>query len=510
MASDISGLPASLPDVVYAYIEALPAGRFMGFPLGAIDRTGIHAWKVALFLADGAAMPGNMPSGYGFGLDDESAIIGAFGEIAEAILPTLRLIETPRRLGSYHELRAEVGPRGIADPLTLCLPAGSPVGRDTPLAWTAAHRVATGEPVLVPLDLAATDHFELPEGYKPFTPLITNGLGAGPDLEWAIGHGLLELLQRDGNGLVFRALDRGIVLDLSSGVDAVNAGLLAHLDALGIEVLPKFATDAFGQANLYVVGYDRDGHQPSVPIMLSACGEACDPDRNVALRKALLEFMSARVRKAYAHGPLAVARQVAPEAFLRDFVEATMPSLVGGEVRAFETTKAWATMSADELRQELAPIVFSRRSQKAFADLPEAKLADTRERGRAARLALEAAGFDVLAVDGSPKEGGIGVAKVIVPGLEVETMSYHRIGLRNTQKLLERDIGLIRFGQESKTIRPVRLTPEVLESLGGRQPLLDIAAVDRVVGSLYPLYREPEAHHVAHVLETRSGAPRSG
>ncbi len=77
-------------------------------------------------------------------------------------------------------------------------------------------------------------------------------------------------------------------------------------------MLPKFATDEFGLANLYVVGFDQDGRGPRVPIMLSACGEACDPDRNRALRKALLEFCSARVRKTYGHGPLDEASSVAP------------------------------------------------------------------------------------------------------------------------------------------------------------------------------------------------------
>ena len=501
MPSDTRDLPRDLPDAVHRYIEALPEGRYVGFSLGELDRTGVHAWKAALFLANGNAMPGNMPSGYGYGMDGSTALVGAFGEIAEAILPTLRLIDTAKTFGSYDDLVVKVGVRGIADPLTLCLPAGSPVTRDTQLAWVAAKRVATGEPVLVPIDLAATDVFELPPGYKTFTPLITNGLGAGPDLEWATGHGLLELLQRDGNGLIFRALDKGVVLDLSDGVDADTSDLLAHLDQLGIEVLAKFATDEFGLANLYVVGYDRAGHEPEVPIMLSACGEACDPDRNVALRKALLEFLSARVRKAYAHGPMAQVQRVAPAAFVRDFIEAAMPSLVGGETRAFDEMLAWARMSTSELRQELEDSVFARTSTKSFTDLPQASFSNTRERGQAALRILEEAGFDVLVVDGSPAGELVGVAKVIVPGLEVETMSYHRIGERNARKLLERDLGLIRFGEPSDTLLPVRLAPEALDRFGGRQPLLDVAAVDRLVGRLYPLYREPEAHHVAHVLE---------
>ncbi len=79
--------------------------------------------------------------------------------------------------------------KSVADPLTLCLPAGSPVGRGTVLEWTPTVRHATGEIVMMPLDIAATDYFELSEGYQPFTNLITNGLGAGPDVPFALGHG---------------------------------------------------------------------------------------------------------------------------------------------------------------------------------------------------------------------------------------------------------------------------------------------------------------------------------
>ena len=496
----VTGLPAKLPDAARAYIAGLPAGSLVGFPLAAIDRTGIPAWKVALFLEDEARFPGNMPSGYGYGATDGEAIIGALAEIAEAICPTLRLMETSWREGSYRSLRAEIGAERIVDPLTLCLPAGSPVDHDTNLAWTEAVRARTDERVLVPLDVAATDWFELPPHYQPFTTLITNGLGAGPDLDWAAGHGLLECLQRDGNGLLFRALDQGVVLDLDEGLDEDTRALIAHVRDCGITLLPKHATDEFGLCNLYVVGFDEEGRGPRVPIMLSACGEACDPDRNRALRKAVLEFCSARVRKVYGHGPLNEAQSVAPPGYIDAFINRALPSLDQEESRALRTMMDWAG-DGKAIRDALEPTVFSVRSTKRFADLPTASLADTRERGQFARQRLEAEGFDVLYVDGSPSNGAFAVAKTIVPGLEVETMSYARIGERNTRKLLERDNALIRFGDASEKLRPVRLTGDALERLapwtGGRAPLFDVEEAARIVGPLYPLYREPEAHHVA-------------
>lgn len=495
----IEGLPERLPEPVRAYLDVLPEGRVVGFNLAGLDRTGIPVWFVALFLEDPFYV-GAMPSGIGYGATDDEALIGAVAEIAENLMPSVALLPRLRARGgdnedqrSYHDLVRVYGAGAVADPLTLGLPAGSPVDRDTPLDWTKAIRARTGESVWAPLDVAATDYFELRQGYQPFTNLITNGLGAGPDVDFALGHGLLEMLQRDGNGLLFRALDQGVMLDLD-GIGPETRAMLDRLESLGIRALPKFATDQFGMTNLYVVGYDEDPARTPAPIALSACGEACDPDRERALRKALLEFQAARVRKTFGHGPLALADTVAPPGYVESFIQKALPSLDLEESRALQAMLAWIDFSPAELRGVLSETVYSQASTKAFSDLPTTSAPDGHARGKIARERLEAAGFDVLYVDCSPPGGGIGVVKAIVPGLEVETMSYYRIGERNTKKLIERDHPLIRFGTPTDTLLPVRLTPEAIERFGG-QPLFDVALAEQIVGSHYPLYREPESHH---------------
>ena len=90
-------LPADLPEAARRYIDALPPGRFVAFPMTPLDRTGVPAWKVGLFLDDPQGLAGAMPTGYGYGTTDGQAIVGAVAEIAEMICPTLRLMETPRR-----------------------------------------------------------------------------------------------------------------------------------------------------------------------------------------------------------------------------------------------------------------------------------------------------------------------------------------------------------------------------------------------------------------------------
>ena len=488
-------LPSNLPDAARAYLDAFPAGELTAFPLTPLDRTGLPVWVVALFPND-PRLEGIMPYGVGYGSDEGQAILGGLGEIAEMVQPTLSLAGALRTRGSWRELTRALGEGAVADPLALCLPAGSPVGRDTPLEWVEAVRARDGAAVLVPIEIAAYSRKDLTPGYVPFTTLISNGMGAGPDVDWALGHGLLELLQRDGNGLLFRALDQGVVLDLPDSLSpAARAALDAYASA-GIDVKVKFATDEWGLCNLYCVGREADGRAPPTPIMLTACGEACHPDRDAALEKALSEFAASRVRKAFAHGPSALAEQVAPPGYVARFMGQSGSNAKTGEGRAFEAMADWTTRSADVLAGWLKDSVQAERARKPFAELPTAPAPDARARGRIVRERLQAGGLEPLYVDLSPPDRAIAVVKAITPGLEVETMSYHRIGERNAAKLIARDHPLVRFGEASDTLKPVRLTPQACARLGG-QPLFDTALADRIVGPLYPLYREPEAHHVA-------------
>ena len=489
-----SGLPTGLGPAAHAYLDAFPAGDVVAFPIHGLDRLGLPVWVVALFPED-AALTGIMPYGVGYGATDEAAVLGGLGEIAEMIWPTLTLGARTKTRGSYAELVRSLGARAVADPLTLCLPAGSPVDHATILEWVEAKRWADGSPVLVPIDLAAYSAKELTPGYRPFTTIISNGMGAGPDLDWAIGHGLCEILQRDGNGLLFRALDRGVKLELDGELAASTRAILDRFAAAGIRAMPKFATDQFGLPNLYCVGVD-EAAPPAAPIMVTACGEACHPDRTAALDKCLTEYAASRARKAFAHGPAELAARVAPEGYVRRFLAQAGAAAKSSDPRAFDAMRDWTRRDAAELRGWLADTVLAERGSHRFDALPSHPAPDGHARAAAARAAVAAAGFDILYVDMSPADRAVSVVKVIVPGMEVETMSYYRIGARNTEKLLALDSPLIRFGAtESATLRRIRLTPADAERLG--HPLFDTAAADARVGSLYPLYREPEAHHVA-------------
>ncbi len=491
-------LPPRLPEPAAAYVESMPPGHVEMFSLTGLDNTNIACWNT-IFLNDaGLPFTGETPHGVGYGLDDAEAMTGATGELAEAVHSAAGFARLQLTTGSYATLAGRLGRRCVADPLTLCLPAGSPVDHDSVLDWVPAQRWPSGETVFVPAELAACAPGDLRAGYTAFTTPITNGLGAGPDVEFAVAHGLGELLQRDGNGLGFRAMDRGITLDLGDGpADPRTRTLLRRFAASGIEVMPKFASDEFGVANLYVVGRQVAG-EPAFPIMVTACGEAASLDREHALRKALLEFASSRMRKAFSHAPLARIAHVAPPDYLQRF--RAYHTLAEEESRALSAMKAWCSADVPELEAMLRDSVFSERASVRFDALPSWNGA-----GQLGELAsrIGRAGMEILFLDFSPPGSSrVHVVKVIVPGLEVETMSYHRIGERGVRKLLDRHSPLVGFGEPPAGALPVRLPDGAAARLGG-QPWLDVAEIDRIVGALYPLYREPLVHSTPIAMEAR-------
>ena len=136
------------------------------------------------------------------------------------------------------------------------------------------------------------------------------------------------------------------------------------------------------------------------------------------------------------HGPLeAVAAAVAARAISK----ATWPRLTleGEEPRALEAMVDWiGSTRATELRSILADTVLSDQLASCHSRLAPRRPASSRRptRSRPARLGWSWIAWPgrwargALYVDNSPAGGEVFACKAIVPGLEVETMSYHRIG----------------------------------------------------------------------------------
>jgi ribosomal protein S12 methylthiotransferase accessory factor len=476
-----------------AYARAMPPGELLLFRDDTIDRVGVPIVASSLHMVNGPWI-----TSHGYGATEEEGMVSAIGELAEEVFAEKALLTLPRFHGSYNELVRARGTSGVVDPLTLCLPAGSPYHPDMLLTWVEVERLTTGERVLVPEEYVAIHPSQL-HGRSPLILPITNGQGAGLSRPQALAHALLELLQRDGNGVRFRAMDQGVVLDLE-GADLSPAlqALLAHYRGLGIEIIPKLASTDFGLVNLYVVAHDP--HVGRQPLMVTACGEAADPDRDRALRKALLEYAGSRARKAFMHGPLDEVARVAPPGYLEQFLPQV--KVDREEERALRGMVEWARMPADALRALTATTLQCRR-KVLFSELPRVQVAeDPSVRCQQVVDQLRAAGLDILVADMSPPDRSVHVVKAIVPGLEVETMTYSRIGERNVARLMEMGEPLAGLGTPPEGARPVRLTPAAEERLGG-PAWFNVRLAEQRVGRLYSLYREPGRHSVQLVLRGR-------
>ena len=480
-------------DAINAYAQALPPGELLEFSTASFDRLGLPCRTATFFAQDGRTR-----GGAGYGYTDSQALVGAMGEMTEEFAASRAVLERPRESGSYAAMVQKYGTESVADPLTLCLDSGGAYTPQMPLEWTPTKRLATGETVWVPVEFVATYRGDV--GPNPLVTPITNGLGAGLTQAQAVAHGLLELLQRDGNGLSIRALATGTALDPATVTDPGARQLFDLLDQNGVEVVVKVASTDFGLPGFYVTGIDRDESPGNLPTRNAGGGEAVHPVAAIALRKALLEFCAARARMAFFHGPLDLVAQLAPSGYLERMLPSVSPA--AQEPRALAEMVRWLGLSLAEMRGLLSPRVQRVDRQVAFSTLPTAQesLADDKE----ALLAditgrLYADGLDILVADFSEFANGVHAVKVLVPGLEVETLSYGRIGERNVRRLLAQPEGLVGLGPAPEGARRVLLTPDAEARLGG-PAWLDWAGVERVVGPLYALYREPGRHAAPLVM----------
>ncbi len=470
-------MTAALEEVARVFRRSLPDGGELSLSrIDGLDRLGIPVVQAAWLAPDGMAV-----TGYGYGLTEIEAQVGALGELCEEVHVGAWLAGAPRIQASY----AALGPGEAVDPLTLCLQAGSHYTPDMSLSWVAGHRWPDGARVLVPAEWVAAHAYQMAEPARLITP-ITNGLGAGVDLAHAIAHGVMELLQRDGNVTSYRALDEGVVIDLPPGALPEVDGLLARLRAAGLRPLVKLAGTELGLANIYVVGDDTC--EADFSLQVSACGEASHPDASRAVRKALLEFVGSRARKAATHGPVARARTVLPAGYVARRVAS---DLGAEEVRALDAMAGWLVMPQGELSTLLAQTAFRQARRVALADLPS--VPSEFVAGSQARLAflagrLSEAGLGIVVVDCSPADSPVRVVRAIVPGLESETMSYHRIGWRGVARLRARGDALVLEAPRAGALR-VQLRPED-EAICGGPAWLDTDRIASLTAQLYPLYRE--------------------
>ena len=506
------GTPYTMPDfqqIEQDYRRGVPGTEEYAFAITPLDRTGLPVWNVVRY-----APNGEMIVGIGYGDTDARACVGAWGELMEQSASLDACRRLPRTRASYDELRRQG--RAAVDPLMLRLPVGIDYSHDRELIWLPATRWADKAEVLVPIEAVGTHFYDLPEDddtpfpLEPmFTP-ISNGNGAGDTLERAVAHGLQELLQRDGNSAGYRAVERGTVIELDQVQDAETRKLLSDLDHKGIEVIAKLADVTCGMASLYVVGHEREPGDAPHPIMLTGCGEAAHPDREAALNKAVKELCASRVRKWFTFAPFEAIRDLFPPGYYEK-VSSRPPPVE--ESASFEGVLRWMSLDAGEIMDRMRPTNFLRRDTVKFSHIPSVDFgaADAvednlrltldmieDERKRQAGAGDDPAGYDVLVIDFTPLGSPVHACKIIVPRLEVETMTYRRVGPRNLRRLIDRGFDFVGLGDVPAGAQRVPMDPAGERWLGG-PAWYDPAKADARIADLdlYPMYREPEIHALA-------------
>ena len=476
------------------YRDSLPAGEVYSFRIDGVDRLGIPILDATYVPADGTAYS----YGVGYGATELEAEVGAYGELVEDANNLRAFRETTLEEGTYPELCARFGESRVIDPVRMVLEAGTDVGEVDArrLRWAPVTRLRDGLTCYCAAEFVTSYGHQLPDYPQQLTTAITNGMGAGDTLERALLHALCELLQRDGNADSFRALDRGRVIPTEL-LPPQARELVDELAARDLYVTTKLARVTCGCASVYAVGRDRyDGED--FPLSVTACGEAADPDVATALRKAVLECASAHTRKIFYHSSFARKAPHAPEGY--EAQQRRLVHLDKEEPRALRAMARWVRMSREEVYEELADTVFDERERVDPATLPS--FADASQEGRLARVleGIRGEGMEVYTFDSSPGgDSPVRTVKAIVPGIEMEFGSYHRLGERGARRLLERGDALVSREPHEAWAR-VALRPEQEARLGG-PVYLDVASLDARVGALYPLYREPGAHAAQVAIE---------
>lgn len=493
------------------YRKYLPNGDLQIFDISTLDCIGIPIYVAALHSSEVF-----LHNGVGYGGDSTEALVGALGELSETyhfnkVLKTAATCESI----SYLEMVKQFGVDHVVDPLSLCLSAGYPYHEQLPLRWVLVNRFGDDAQCWMPREAVAfsgssynmhSTNVELQSSKAAarLFPSITCGLGAGLSIEQALSHSVLELLQRDGNCTSFRAMDKGIDIELDVVKSHEIRDILLKLQNIGLRVRVKLASTEFNLVNLYVIAEPNDGCDPNqgFPIFVTSCGEAVHQNRERALRKALQEFISSRSRKAFMHGSIDAINSIVPFNYLENNVTNADPRLE--EQKSLLEMALWLSKSESDLIDLLRSTVFSCNKSVLFSSLPsvaDEKVLDATNRLKDLTDRLATQNISIYYLDGSPEgDDSPKVVKAMAPGLEGETLSYWRIGYRGAKRLLDSQSSLVtRKAPESQNLL-IPLQYDAQEALGG-PVYFRVSEWEKILHGLYPLYREPSAHTAQKYLQ---------
>ena len=190
---------------------------------------------------------------------------------------------TERTTGTYESLCESIP---TLYPGTLLLP--HPLSRSTNLEWVMGHDLMNDLEVLVPAN--AVFHPYLPQSGNPLFRSNTNGLASGNTIEEAILHGLLEVIERDALSIAEYTRNPGTEIMLSES-DGLNYQLKRKLEEAGIRVKIWLLDSDVDIPTVVVALDDMVLKDPALLVM--GAGSHLSPE--IAVTRALTEAAQSRV-----------------------------------------------------------------------------------------------------------------------------------------------------------------------------------------------------------------------
>lgn len=380
----------------------------------------------------------------GKGATEDDAALGAIGEAVErycASHPDAAAFQRGTRAGW-----AAMG-RSTLSPAECVLYADSQYERPgfpyrrwderLEIAWLPARELPGGAEVLVPAGCVYLN-YSGDRAEELLCPPTSNGLAAGPDLESAILHGLLELVERDG--FLITWMNRLPVPEVDFARQrGIAASIAARYRRFGVETrVFNLTTDLPGYV-MMALALDRTGRGPAATI-----GLGCHLDPAVAVLKALFELCQVHAGEARRY------RQNPPQARLRSYAD----------VRTLEDHSAFFTMP--ERLGELAWLLEAGRRQR-LEDLPGQMRGSVSDQLATVVSGLARAGSRALYVELTTpdvRDFGVRVVRAIATGLQPMHFGHgeERLGGRRLYEVPR----LLGYAQAPTTERDLNPCPHPL------------------------------------------------
>ena len=333
----------------------------------------------------------------GKGMTEEEAIRGAIGEAIERYCASH--LDRSTAITSPWQSSAAVAPSEFVLYSASQYETGKlPYHRWDPkdeVTWVCARELPSGREVLVPASLIYLQ-FPQQRAEDAFTPATSNGLAAGPTLEYAVLHGLYECIERDAFLVTWMA--RLPASEISFGAYAPLAdSIRSHYRRFGADVrVFRMCTDIEAHVMMAIV-FDQTGSGPAAVV-----GLGCHASPVKALSRAMLEICQVRPGEARRY------RDEPPGKRLKR-VE---------DVKSLEDHSAWASMP--EHLGEFSFLLENGRTQR-IEDLPDYSTANIKRDLDHCLRTLQHCGSRTLYVDLSTSDVvgyGIHVARAIATELQ--------------------------------------------------------------------------------------------